>query len=53
MPDVRGGYNGVLMLDISRDGNSFSRGGALDLCPECMDSLVRWFMSVETENPTE
>lgn len=50
IPGARGGYNGLMLARISVDGNSFSRSGLLDLCPECMDLLVRWFKDGETKN---
>lgn len=49
-PGARGCYNGFMLADISADGNSFGRSGLLDLCPECMDLLVRWFEDGQTKN---
>ena len=49
-PGNRGDYNGLILVDISVDGNSFRRSGLFDLCPECMDSLVRWFEDGQTKN---
>ena len=50
IPGNRGDYNGLILVDISVDGNSFRRSGLFDLCPECMDSLVRWFEDGQTKN---
>lgn len=47
---IRGSYNGVTMADISADGSSFSRSGLLDLCPECMESLIGWLKDGKPEN---
>lgn len=53
IPGARGCYNGFMLVDIGVDGNSSSRSGLLDLCPECMDLFVRWLKDGETKDTPE
>ena len=44
--------NGFMLLNIDEKGTYYSHG-AIDLCPECMESLIDWRDSLDLKNIDE
>lgn len=44
--------NGFVLLNIDKHGKYFSHS-PIDLCPECMESLINWRDSLDLKNIDE